>query len=460
MNPNTFDFLDLIHISVFIYNCELSKFLYVNQHFEKETGYTLKQLENKSLDFLWTNAPENRRFESLSEENSYSFLCATRTSDLLAMKLKPSFSTCDKSSDKILTGTLYLATSACSCQPSEQPETFSTCLEELAHYKAKASEYERLANLLIERNETLKALADTDDLTCLYNRYYLDRRILSEIERAFRYNQPLSLVLFDIDHFKNINDTWGHPRGDQVLIAIADLVTEQVRYPDVIARWGGEEFAVLLPQTNLSQAGIVAEKLRSALERYNHPGIGCITASFGVAEIKENEPWESWFKRVDIALYQAKDQGRNKVILNDDISESNFTYVRINWDRRWESGHEIIDQQHRELLEVSNHLLERFLSKDQSVPTLESLDGLCQLIIAHFDDEENYQKTLGYPNHETHSEKHRLLTNRVMMFREKFESGEVLPSTFFTFIIDEVIMNHLLTEDVKFYPYITSTQTV
>lgn len=61
MNPNTFDFLDLIHISVFIYNCELSKFLYVNQHFEKETGYTLKQLENKSLDFLWTNAPENRR---------------------------------------------------------------------------------------------------------------------------------------------------------------------------------------------------------------------------------------------------------------------------------------------------------------------------------------------------------------------------------------------------------------
>lgn len=459
MNSNAFDLLNLINISIFIYDCENACFLYVNKYFEKLTGYTLEALSSKSLEDVWTNFPQKWYQEPFKEDSVYPFLCRAHNASLIPLKLMPNFCVCNDSNQKLLTGTLY-ETSLEGCCDTEHPNCFSDCLEELAHYKAKASEYERLANLLSERNETLKTLADTDDLTCLYNRYYLDRRILSEIERSTRYKQPLSLVLFDIDHFKNINDTWGHPRGDKVLIAIADVVTKAIRYPDIIARWGGEEFAVLLPQTDLNQAAVVAEKLRTALEQYNHPGIGTITASFGVAEIKFNEPWESWFKRVDIALYQAKDQGRNRVVLNDEIHEANFSYVRINWDTRWDSGHKMIDFQHRELLEVSNNLLERFLSKEQTIPSLKELDHLCDLIITHFDEEEIYQKSVGYPNHELHSQEHRELIARVMVFKEKFEKGNMLPSTFFTFIIDEIIMNHLLTEDVKFYPYIAEEKSV
>lgn len=320
--------------------------------------------------------------------------------------------------------------------------------------KLKEIELKQLTELLLQRNENLKTLAGTDELTNLYNRYYLDQRIVAEIERAERYNQPLSLIMFDLDHFKRVNDTWGHSTGDQVLIKVSDRVSQIIRYPDVLARWGGEEFAVLLPQTDLNGAALVAEKIRKTLEDLDHPGVGKVTSSFGVATLNRGEQWESWFKRVDIALYQAKDEGRNKVVVNDDIMKTPLSYVRVRWNKDWACGHNVMDKQHEELLNMCNVLLEQFLTKSDPKLILRTLDLFIQMVCEHFETEEALHKELNYPEAKTHSEIHEDLVEKVKTFRTSFLNNEVDPSHFFTFIMDEVIMRHLLTDDLEYYPYV------
>lgn len=323
--------------------------------------------------------------------------------------------------------------------------------------KQKELELKQLTEILLEKNESLKALAGTDELTNLFNRYYLDQRIVSEMERAERYDQPLSLIMFDLDHFKKVNDTWGHSTGDLVLIAVADRVSQIIRYPDVLARWGGEEFAILLPQTDLHGAILVAEKIRRSLEDIEHPGVGVVTSSFGVATLKKNEQWESWFKRVDLALYQAKDEGRNKVISNDDITKTPLSYVKVKWNTQWACGNDLIDEQHEELLNLCNQLLEHFLSKSSQQEIHDSLEQFTAHVLNHFEDEEKLHSEMNYPDAQNHSLTHDVLVEKVMAFKQAFMDDKVNPSSFFTFVMDEVILGHLLTEDVLYFPYVKTT---
>lgn len=159
----------------------------------------------------------------------------------------------------------------------------------------------------------LRELATIDHLTGLYNRSYFDIRVLNEISRAKRYTAPLSMIIFDLDYFKGINDTYGHDVGDQVLKRAAMITSENIREADVLARWGGEEFVILVPQTNLEGAAHLAEKLRHELENNKVENFGSVTGSFGVAEYQIGETFQSWYKRVDKALYKAKEAGRNRV---------------------------------------------------------------------------------------------------------------------------------------------------
>ena len=138
-----------------------------------------------------------------------------------------------------------------------------------------------------------------------------------EMTRADRYKHPLSLILFDIDHFKSINDTHGHQEGDSVLKAVAHVVQELVRRTDGLIRWGGEEFIVLLPETDLESALLTAERLRAAVAntpiKASHEEFR-VTASFGVVEKDENTPsLETLVARADQAMYIAKHKGRNHV---------------------------------------------------------------------------------------------------------------------------------------------------
>jgi len=163
---------------------------------------------------------------------------------------------------------------------------------------------------------SLREIARTDSLTGLSNRRHLDETLGKEFERAHRYGQPLGLLLLDIDQFKSLNDTYGHSRGDQVLRALGRLLKEHFRDVDHPCRFGGEEFAVVLPGTGLAAAMETAERLRRRIESSNFSGLP-ITMSIGVSalpEIKVNDA-ESLLVAADRALYEAKRTGRNKVCL-------------------------------------------------------------------------------------------------------------------------------------------------
>ncbi|MFO1372915.1 MAG: sensor domain-containing diguanylate cyclase, partial [Candidatus Competibacteraceae bacterium] len=161
--------------------------------------------------------------------------------------------------------------------------------------------------------EKLRQLAITDPLTGAFNRRYLLQMMETEISRAQRYSRPLTLIMFDIDHFKRINDTFGHEQGDAVLKGIAALVRERLRHSDIFVRWGGEEFMILTTETALSKAIELTETLRVALHHLLFPGIGPVTASFGVAEYRLDETLDQWLKRVDDLVYQVKREGRDHI---------------------------------------------------------------------------------------------------------------------------------------------------
>ncbi|MBF0540082.1 MAG: diguanylate cyclase [Nitrospirae bacterium] len=158
-------------------------------------------------------------------------------------------------------------------------------------------------------------LAETDKLTGAYNRMKFDALIVRELSRAGRYKTHLSLIMFDLDHFKRINDTFGHQAGDMVLINTARIVMETIRDVDILTRWGGEEFLVITPGVDRDGAYEMAERLRKMIEGFKFEDIGRVTASFGVTQSTEKDTPKDFCKRTDEALYMAKDQGRNRVIV-------------------------------------------------------------------------------------------------------------------------------------------------
>jgi diguanylate cyclase (GGDEF)-like protein len=173
---------------------------------------------------------------------------------------------------------------------------------------------------LEEANRRLYELSCTDALTGIFNRRHLDRVLEAEVSRHARYRTPLTLLLVDVDHFKRVNDDFGHDVGDTVLRNIAETLRRMVRKADIVARYGGEEMCVILSNTSAMGAGILAERLRAALEKLQHPTSGGApiraTASFGSATLEaDSEPVDvaTLMRRADQALYAAKEGGRNRV---------------------------------------------------------------------------------------------------------------------------------------------------
>jgi diguanylate cyclase (GGDEF)-like protein len=176
---------------------------------------------------------------------------------------------------------------------------------------------------LVRNADEMAELAMKDTLTGIYNRRHFMARLDSEWKRFRRYERPLSILMLDIDHFKSINDRYGHDVGDQVIVAVAQLCATQTRDSDVAARIGGEEFAIILPETNLDDACAAAERLRVAVAENpfaTRTGVLTVTASVGAALAEANVAGlAELMKRADEALYAAKHAGRNCVaaVIND-----------------------------------------------------------------------------------------------------------------------------------------------
>jgi diguanylate cyclase (GGDEF)-like protein len=167
-------------------------------------------------------------------------------------------------------------------------------------------------------NRKILDLTRRDPLTDLANRRYFAERAAEALSLALRKNEPVSLIMTDIDHFKRVNDRFGHDKGDLVLKKYADLMQKNTRHEDLVARFGGEEFIILLPFTDTKHATDLAERIRTKLEQADFLENGYrVTASFGVAEYLAGEDIETTIKRSDQALYTAKDTGRNRIVKAD-----------------------------------------------------------------------------------------------------------------------------------------------
>ncbi len=173
--------------------------------------------------------------------------------------------------------------------------------------------------------EQTRRMANTDGLTGLYNHRHLQERLQQEIERAGRYGRPLSVIMADLDHFKSFNDTYGHPRGDELLIAVAGTLRQLSRASDILARYGGEEFTLVLPETSAEKALVLAERVRQCVAALEVTGplsrrgaeTG-VTLSLGVASLAAGSTKEELIEAADVALYRAKRDGRDRVCVAED----------------------------------------------------------------------------------------------------------------------------------------------
>lgn len=167
---------------------------------------------------------------------------------------------------------------------------------------------------LYSMTNTLEKKAYKDNLTGINNRENFEEFFTIEIAAAKHNNKPLSLIIFDVDHFKLINDTYGHQAGDIILVDLVNLIGENIKNGDIFARWGGEEFVILTPQTEISGARNLAENLRKLVQAHRFSYVEQeITASFGIAQLEDEDNKKTLFEKADSALYEAKKNGRNRV---------------------------------------------------------------------------------------------------------------------------------------------------
>jgi len=183
--------------------------------------------------------------------------------------------------------------------------------------------YSNLEQLVEERTSELKEAnkkishqAATDELTELFNRRYFNECLTAALSASRRHTYPLSMIMIDLDHFKSVNDNYGHSTGDLILKTFSNLLREMIRTEDVAARWGGEEFIVLLPHTASDAAAALAERIRIAFEQQSDGATKIVlSASFGVVQSQESDDADTLIRRADGALYQAKREGRNRVVV-------------------------------------------------------------------------------------------------------------------------------------------------
>jgi diguanylate cyclase (GGDEF)-like protein len=205
-------------------------------------------------------------------------------------------------------------------EANEELRRLNLSYEQLVmEFKQAKEKAERLAGELMEANLKLRAMAFRDGLTGLYNHRYFQELMAREMSRAVRYGNVLSLIMFDIDHFKQVNDSYGHPGGDVILRKLATLVQGSMRGSDLVARYGGEEFAVILPMTDAGGGRVFAERLRRRVEQMEtsingHPvkitiSLGLATYQPGMAATDKSQLIDA----ADRALYQSKKNGRNQV---------------------------------------------------------------------------------------------------------------------------------------------------
>jgi len=304
----------------------------------------------------------------------------------------------------------------------------------------------------------LEKLSSTDRLTGAWNRAHFDKTIAIELSRSVRYHQPVTLVLLDIDNFKEVNDKCGHEVGDKVLREIVRVARSNIRTSDMLFRWGGEEFAVLAPSTTFRSATTLAETLRSRIEQHEMKPAGRVTVSLGVAEHVSGESESTWFRRADEAMYAAKRSGRNRFVVDQHGSsdlwatDQSAMILRLSWHESYDCGEPTIDLEHRKLFELANALIDATFRRATNPREFdEALSKLLEHVVHHFADEEAILAKHHYAGLEEHAQAHKRLVARALELRDAAAAGGVTVGELVDFLADEVVARHMLKTDREFY---------
>lgn len=326
-----------------------------------------------------------------------------------------------------------------------------------------------MGSVLIESNSEIRTLnkntrkltdlAMLDPLTKQYNRHRLEMDMDEYLELGQRKEAVASLLLMDLDYFKEINDKYGHDIGDQIIVMASQIISSTLRSGDQLYRWGGDEFLILTPYTDVGGAGRLAQRIIDKFKNTEFPTIKTQTVSIGCAQHFPYEPKEAWFKRVDLALYKAKQLGRGRVESWNNSEVLPPTMTKKRWEDHFESGNEAIDSQHKALLELSNELYECLGSGNSSENVDGILDRVSEDLKSHFIYESTLMKTMGFPLYDEHLEIHKQLLLDYDALRLQFKTGILSLGAFFTFISERLIEGHILQEDMKFFDYLKSNKS-
>ena len=313
------------------------------------------------------------------------------------------------------------------------------------------------------RVRTLEKMAATDFLTGAWNRAHFDQMIEIEMAISQEGQTPLSLVLLDIDRFKDVNDVHGHATGDAVLRQLVDIARSSIRASDVLFRWGGEEFAVLAASTGYRGAERLAENIRRKVAEHVFGEVGSVTVSIGVAEHLGNESPTAWFERLDRALYEAKETGRNRIVVDrrgqaDRAARvTDVSVLKLTWREAYESGNPTIDTEHRELFRLANEIVALAVGEVADENRISAaLDELISHVSMHFADEEAILEACQYRDLPQHRRAHEGLLRRAAHLREEWAHGRATLWAVVEFLAQEVIVRHLLAVDRAFFPLFAS----
>jgi len=314
--------------------------------------------------------------------------------------------------------------------------------------------------------EELLKISREDSLTGIANRRYFFEHATREMIRGKRFHESQTLVMLDVDYFKNINDTYGHETGDIVLKTMVRECKKILREIDIFGRIGGEEFGILFLNTDKKTAQILAERLRSHIEKIEvitSAGKINFTVSIGMVSFRGgNKSIDERLSIADQALYQAKESGRNCFkIISEDLSKPEETLepihsqlVRLMWKDEYASGNLLIDSQHRHLFTCANELLNAIIIGQTDKNVLVLAKNLLNQTSQHFFDEEKLLHESKFPEFISHCQIHRELEKKMSQTIANFKNDKVHVGELFSFLVTDIILEHMVVEDQKFFSYL------
>jgi diguanylate cyclase (GGDEF)-like protein/hemerythrin-like metal-binding protein len=313
---------------------------------------------------------------------------------------------------------------------------------------------------LRDTQRELEQLVATDRLTGVGNRRHFEQQAEAECARARRYGIPVTLILFDVDDFKRINDAFGHQVGDSVLITLTRRVASRLRDTDAIARWGGEEFAIVAPCTTSSGAEVLADKIRAAVAGEDFDVVGRVTISLGIAQLFPDESTPGWIGRADDRLYEAKRAGRNRVVSSVQPEQAAECSMLV-WGEQFLVHHPVVDAQHAEIFRLTNEIL--LDPPDRPLEaSLRRFDALLDNVAKHFLSEERVLLEHGCEAQALalHAEMHHGLLAQATDLRQRLSQRTALVSEVGDFMIRRIAVGHVLDVDLPLFASLTTSMTV